>query len=312
MAKTETATVDLSELARELYLVPAGDFVATRDEVARHASRAGQPGLALGLRRLRRPSQSAWLVNLLAHHEPADMRGLSELGRDLRDAQTRPDAARLRQLCEDRRNLIAALLARGRQHAAEAGVQPTGKALADAEATLRAAVVDVGAAAAAQSGRLVRPMVHQGFGPLPSPQEQPASPMEPERENWAFWPVDAPPAPAPESSRPAVAPPPRTPPLLSLAPPHPAPPAAEDVPDPTADALAAAETQHWRCEQELHAAETAAAAALDEVAWFDRQRVVARQERKAAQRRLADARSAQRSSARALARARRAFDEAGH
>jgi len=78
---------ELDEIVRELYVLPPTDFVAARNELVRQAKSAGSRDVADRLQQLRRPTRSAWLVNLLAR-DPTAMQRLSALGRELRDAQT--------------------------------------------------------------------------------------------------------------------------------------------------------------------------------------------------------------------------------
>lgn len=165
---------EADEIACELYLVPPAGFVAARDELVRQSQTAGARELARELRRLRRPTLSAWLVNLLVRHERPSMDHLLAVGRELRDAQARLDAARLRRLAGQRQRLIADLLDRGRRRAAEAGVRPSAGVLSEVEATLKAALVDLAASSTVLSGRLVRPMTHAGFGPTPDMPPAPA------------------------------------------------------------------------------------------------------------------------------------------
>lgn len=174
---------EADEIAGELYLVPPAGFVAARDELVRQSQTAGARELARELRRLRRPTQSAWLVNLLVRHERPSMDHLLAVGRELRDAQARLDAARLRRLAGQRQRLIADLLDRGRRRASDAGVRPSAGVLSEVEATLKAALVDLAASSTVLSGRLVRPMTHSGFGPTPdmppAPAMSPAGPPTP-------------------------------------------------------------------------------------------------------------------------------------
>ena len=57
---------ELDEIVRELYVLPPTEFVAARNELVRQARAAGSRDIAEQLQRLRRPTRSAWLVNLLA------------------------------------------------------------------------------------------------------------------------------------------------------------------------------------------------------------------------------------------------------
>jgi hypothetical protein len=322
---------DTDEIARELYLVPPTRFVAVRDELVRKARTAGSRELAHELQSLRRPSRSAWLVNLLTRYDRAPMERLSVLGRELREAQTRLDESALRRLSAQRQQVIADLVDRARRHAAEAGLPPAKTVLSEVEETLRAALVDLAASSTVLSGRLVRSMTHIGFGPMPhlntaaasrgpSRQVEGATPdVEPE---WSFWPVEhegwrwrehaatetgahlhVAPAPSgsPEDQRqrhyePAT---------------QEGDPAVEPEEGARAEAeLADAESTHWQREQELASAEEAAEAARDRLEWLDHQRMEARRESVTAERRLAEAQSAQHASASAVAEARRVLETA--
>ena len=158
---------ELDDIVRELYVLPPADFVTARNELVRQARAAGSREVAERLQQLRRPTRSAWLVNLLAGDSRA-MQRLSALGRELRDAQTGLARAELRNLAEQRRQLIADLLDRAKAHAAEAGLRLTPTVLSEVEATLQAALVDLAGALTIRNGRLVRPLSYSGFGPRPS------------------------------------------------------------------------------------------------------------------------------------------------
>jgi hypothetical protein len=314
---------ELDEIVRELYVLPPTDFVAARNELVRQARAAGSREVAEQLRRLRRPTRSAWLVNLLAR-DSAAMQGLSTLGRELRDAQTGLDRTELRHLAERRRHLIADLLNQARVHAAEIGVRLTPILLSEVEATLQAALVDLAGAMTIRNGRLVRPLSHTGFGPRPRaavsgarsaaeprPVEVPtASTAEPVRRppvedelaarrqargsQWVVELVAVPDLrsddqsiPTNDSSRQSV---------VALR------QAEED--------LAAAEAAHWQAEFELADAEGALEAADDRMSSLDAMRMEARRDKVTAQRHLAEASSRQREAVKALADARQRLDAA--
>src|SRR4029450_11886830 len=157
---------ELDDIVRELYVLPPADFIAARNELVRQARSAGSRENPDRLQQLRRPTRSAWLVNLLAS-DSAAMQRLSALGRQLRDAQTGLAAAELRSLAEQRRRLIADLMERAQGYADDAGVRLTPTVLSEVQATLQAALVDLAGAMMIRNGRLVRPLSHSGFGPRP-------------------------------------------------------------------------------------------------------------------------------------------------
>ena len=164
----------LDEIVRGLYILPPTDFVAARNELVRRARAAGSREVAEHLQQLRRPTRSAWLVNVLAS-DTAAMQRLSALGRQLRDAQTGLAGAELRNLAEQRRKLIAELLDRAEAHAAAAGVRLTPAVLSEVEATLQAGLVDLAGALTIRNGHLVRPLSHSGSSPW-SRNRAPGSP----------------------------------------------------------------------------------------------------------------------------------------
>jgi hypothetical protein len=315
---------ELDDIVRELYVLPPADFVTARNELARQARAAGSREVAERLQQLRRPTRSAWLVNLLASDSRA-MQRLSALGRELRDAQTGLARTELRNLAEQRRHLIADLLDRAKAHAAEAGLRLTPTVLSEVEATLQAALVDLAGALTIRNGRLVRPLSYSGFGPRPRNSLQTRSTVELKH-------VEVPAEAATE-----IAPPPLddelearrqrravggrwTVELVEVTDRA----SVEDADPPPADSgqetlrelrlaeevLAAAEAAHWQCEFDLADAEAAVEAADDAVSSLDSKRIEARRDRVTAQRHLEEAQSRQRDAVNALAEARRRLDAA--
>ena len=325
---------ELDEIVRELYVLPPNDFVAARNELVRQARAAGSPDVAERLQRLRRPTRSAWLVNLLAR-DSAAMHRLSALGRQLRDAQTGLSHAELRSLAEQRRHLIAELLDRAQAHAADADLRLTPAVLSEVEATLQAALVDLAGALTIRNGRLVRPLSHAGFGPRPraavrrihrsearQPAELPAedasetdpAPVEDElaarrrRNSTGHWTVEVVEGPDAALTAPDLSATPRAD--------NEAAPATEAERQTLRDLrkaeeeLAVAEAAHWQSEFELADAEAAVAAADDVMSTLDTKRIEARRDRVTAQRHLAEAQSRQRRAVSALADARERLDAA--
>jgi hypothetical protein len=313
---------ELDDIVRELYVLPPADFVGARNELVRQARAAGSRDLAERLQRLRRPTRSAWLVNLLAS-DSASMQRLSALGRELRDAQTGLAGAELRNLAEQRRHLFGDLLDQARAHAAEAGVRVTSTVLLEVEATLQAALVDLAGALTIRNGRLVRPLSHSGFGRRPRVNiremeaaadlrhaDVPGETAEPEHpavedelaarrravaDRWAVelvdvtdrGPVEDDSSPTPDRGR-------KVPSQLRLA----------------EEELAAAEASHWQSEFDLADAEGAVEAADDRLSSLDTKRIEARRDKVTAQRHLAEAQSRQRDAVKVLAGARRRLDAA--
>jgi hypothetical protein len=167
---------ELAGAAAELYALPPAEFTAARDQRAAEARSAGRRDLAGELRRLRRPTLSAWAVNLLALREPGALADLAELAEELRSAQANRRGDQLRQLFRRRQEVLADLVALARRLAAEGGHQLGEDAAQQVERTLTAALSDPGALQQVRSGRLVSPLEYAGFGELlPRPAEGPAA-----------------------------------------------------------------------------------------------------------------------------------------
>lgn len=312
---------ELDELIRELYVLPPTEFVAARDELVRQARIAGSTDVAGRLQQLRRPTRSAWLVNLLAR-DTALMQRLATLGRSLRDAQDELAHAELRTLAEQRRRLIAELMERTHTLAEGAGLRPTATLLSEVEATLQAALVDLAGALTIRNGRLVRPLSHTGFGPRARARilDERASRPRPEPAGGSAGEPVSPPVEDELARRrqghaglrlvELVDVPDQTPVVRGTGP-GPAPDGRP--PDPLRRAtedLADAEAAHWQAEFELADAEGAVEAAADRLDSLDTARIEARRDKVTAQRHLAEAQSQQRAVVAALADARRRLEAA--
>ena len=79
--------VDLETAANELYALSPDEFVERRQQLVAEARR--REIAARHQIKLRRPTRSAWLINLLARQEADALTALLELGAALQDAQQR-------------------------------------------------------------------------------------------------------------------------------------------------------------------------------------------------------------------------------
>jgi hypothetical protein len=159
--------MDLSGASDLLYGLVPSEFVPRREALVRELRASGDTGLAAEVGRLRKPTAGAWLGNLLARVEPDQLAALVDLGTLLRDAQNALDGAQLRGLGRQRGQLVSALAALARRHAAELG-HPVGEsALREVESTLTAALSDPAAAELLLGGALTSALeyVGTGFGP---------------------------------------------------------------------------------------------------------------------------------------------------
>lgn len=178
----------LESVIEELYGVPPGEFVAARDEHAARARAEGDRELADQITGLRRPTQPAWLVNLLWRERRTDVEELLELADRFRDAhQSEDPGAELRELSGQRRRLVERLGEQAGRLAAEAGLEVGAATVREAESTLEAAVADPDVAERVRAGRLTKAESYAGFGdlgglPFPAPAKPESAERERERE----------------------------------------------------------------------------------------------------------------------------------
>ncbi|MDX6198546.1 MAG: hypothetical protein QOJ79_1697 [Actinomycetota bacterium] len=146
----------VEEVADELYAMPPEEFTAARTAAAKSDKAA-----AKDINALRKPTVGAWLVNTLARHEPDLLDELLALGPALAKAQSSGKGSQLRELGDQRRELVTAVS----DKAFEAADRESTAALrAEVASTLEAALADPATADAVRTGRLTRTLSYAGFG----------------------------------------------------------------------------------------------------------------------------------------------------
>ena len=153
----------VGQAADELYGLAPEDFTAARDERVRAARAAGDRRLAAAVGRLRRPTVSAYVLNLLVRDQPEVAEQLVALGEELRRAQDELSGPALRQLATQRQQLVGALVRSARRIAAATGLHVTQAVTYELEQTLHAALADPDVAAEVGSGHLARAASRTGF-----------------------------------------------------------------------------------------------------------------------------------------------------
>lgn len=153
--------MDLNAAIEELYRVPPSEFVQTRRRLAEAAQAEGDEPAAKRIRALRRPTVSAWAVNLLVREQDDLVRELLELGEEIRRGWAEgEDPTRFDRV----RDLAVAEAVRVAGSLVEATGRPLGEQAArEVEETLQAAIADPEAAEEVRSGRLTHPRSHAGF-----------------------------------------------------------------------------------------------------------------------------------------------------
>lgn len=183
--------MDTGEAADELYALTPDQFTARRTELAAQAKREGDPATAKEIGKLRRPTVSAWTVNVLVTEDDDALAELLEVAEALRHAQADLDASRMSELSTRRRALVQRVQRQSAAAARTGGQSLSAAGLREVEETMAAAVASAEAADAVASGRLTRALSYAGFGevdlseatalaPRPAkraaPQQSPAPP----------------------------------------------------------------------------------------------------------------------------------------
>ena len=158
--------MDLDAAADELYAISPDDFMARRTALVAEVKKAGDKALAKQIGALRKPTRSAWLVNLVARAEPEQVAGLIALAGELQSAQAAMNGDALRTLSKQRRTRIDALARRAVVLGREAGYAAADGSLAEVGSTLQAVLGDPAVAEQVRAGRLAQAVAYGGFGAL--------------------------------------------------------------------------------------------------------------------------------------------------
>ncbi|MBP2323001.1 valyl-tRNA synthetase [Kibdelosporangium banguiense] len=146
--------MDLKSIANQLYALLPAEFMAARAEYVREAKAAGDKETAAKIAKLRKPSQAAWALNLLARRQPDELQRLGNLGAALRDAHGRFDGETLRELSKQRHQLIRALVAQVRRLASDEGQKLSESMVRDIESVFTAALADPAVTEILKAGNL--------------------------------------------------------------------------------------------------------------------------------------------------------------
>jgi len=172
------APQDIDEAVDRLYALPPDQFITSRDAAAAAAKASGETKLAADIKRLRKPTVSAWAVNLLSRRAGDTLKALIELGPRLGKAQRLGRRDELRSLGEARHGYVTALVAAAGAALAEHGQTMSSAIALDVESTLAGALAEPDVAEAVLAGRLDRPVHYAGLGPVPSLRLVPADEAE--------------------------------------------------------------------------------------------------------------------------------------
>jgi hypothetical protein len=169
--------VNLDDVAQEIYGLSPEEFTERRNARAKEIIAAGNRELGAEVRRLPKPTVSAWLANMLVRTRAASVTELVALGQELREAQSQGARADMRRVQDRRREIIRDLVAAASQCATEAGHSMGSQVQRQLEDTLEAAVADPESAALLKAGTLSSPLAFIGFGGMnATTQRRPAKP----------------------------------------------------------------------------------------------------------------------------------------
>ena len=101
--------MDVEREIEGLYAVPLEEFTLARNELARRLKDAGEPDATARVKKLKKPSVSAWAVNQLARQESAGVARLLELVEELKEAR---GSSEIHSLGAERRELVAKMARR--------------------------------------------------------------------------------------------------------------------------------------------------------------------------------------------------------
>lgn len=172
----------VQEAIDELYSIDPDEFMERRTALAAQA-RTTDKAAGKDIAALRKPTRSAYALNLLVRSETYAAQRLADLGEALRTAQESLDGARMRELSTLRRGMVEELADQAFEVTEQRSPPP---ALRDEViSTLNAAVADEGVVEQLRTGTLLRPARWDGFG-FASPPElsvvRPTTPRPPRGE----------------------------------------------------------------------------------------------------------------------------------
>jgi hypothetical protein len=156
--------VDLESAVDELYAGSPDDFIERRKALVAQARAAKDRPLATAVGALRRPTRSAWLVNLYAREAPDELGALLDLGEALQAAQQQLSGPDLRRLSVDRGKALTAATRRAVALGHDHGYDAPEAARLEVTQTLQAALADPDVAEQVRTGTVTQAQSYGGFG----------------------------------------------------------------------------------------------------------------------------------------------------
>lgn len=154
--------MDAATEIERLYALPLEEFTAARNALAADLAKSGRKEDAAGVRKLKKPSLTAWAVNRLVRAERTDVQRLLDLVDELKEARS---ASEINALAGERRDLVGRLTRRAGEVLEGAGHAATAAALQRISQTLSAGGEEDERRALA-SGTLTQDLAPAGFDAL--------------------------------------------------------------------------------------------------------------------------------------------------
>ena len=169
-----------SDAFDRLYAAPLGEFVAVRRELAASLKAAGHVAAATEVGAAKKPSRTAWAMNQVARRSPGELRAAFDAHAAAAAAQSKGDAAAMRETVRAFREALGAVARSSAQVAADAGIPLSATQVRQLGETVRAAIADDAARERLLAGRLVEDVdVDEPFGGLdadPGPRRPKGAP----------------------------------------------------------------------------------------------------------------------------------------
>lgn len=154
---------DVPAEAERLLSVPAAEFVAERQRLARELRQAGRSEEAAAVAGIRKPSQVVLAVNRAARDRPAAARDAADAALEVRKAQVGADPPTFERAVRDLEKALELLAEVATAHVAPAGKRPSDAMRRRVQDVLRNAVADEDAREALRRGALTEEPETPGF-----------------------------------------------------------------------------------------------------------------------------------------------------
>lgn len=153
--------MNLPEAAEPLFELPPEDFTAERDRIAKELKKQGEEEASGRVKALKRPSVTAYALNLVARRHPDLVEAMLEADERLRTAKSRTD---MDEAKADRQKAISAISGKATSLMADQDRPVTAQVKERLTETLLAVATDDGTRERLKTGHLLKEAEAGGFG----------------------------------------------------------------------------------------------------------------------------------------------------